>query len=187
MQNSYVTLWTLERCKWLHQVGDQGPLEVIFGGVHTSLPSLGAVAIGDVIYPVAVKEGGLCVIARMEVESLVEPDDYISAKQGFTRPPTDMWDKLFHDLKRTRAKDVGHRFPTTCSDIAAVGFGSDIRFDRILRCDLLNQIMLGPKPGREQAIKGVKDGRLLNNYSLQGHVRRLSASSAEHFERLFRE
>ena len=47
MANSFVVLWTLERCRWLQRVGDKGPLEVIFGGPHTSMPSIAALRAGD--------------------------------------------------------------------------------------------------------------------------------------------
>jgi hypothetical protein len=51
MPDSLVVLWSLERCRWLRRVQDRMPLEVIFGGPHTSLPSLRNVSIGDTIYP----------------------------------------------------------------------------------------------------------------------------------------
>jgi hypothetical protein len=185
MPDSWVVLWTLERCRWLQRVGDEGPLEVIFGGPHTSMPSIEAVRVGDRIYPVSVNEGALCVIAAMKVESLISPEDFVRQKLGIVCPPDKMWDQLFRELKQSQPS-VGHRVPFTCADLAAVGTGgSRIRFDRNVPGADLPAITLGSKPGREQPLKGVIDGRLKNNFSLQGHVRRLSEKSAEMFAACF--
>jgi hypothetical protein len=187
MPDSFVVLWTLERCRWLQRVGDKGPLEVVFGGPHTSMPSLDAVRAGDSIYPVFVSDGALHVIAGMRVEAFVLPDDFVRQRLGITCPPGTMWDQLFGELKQSQPS-VGHRVPTTCADLAAVGSnGSPIRFDRTLNADDLVAIKLGPRPGHEQPLKGVIDGQLKNNFSFQGHVRRLSAQSAELFSALLQE
>jgi hypothetical protein len=183
VQNSFVTLWTLERCNWLQRVGDRGPLEVIFGGDHQSLPSLDSVAVGDVIYPVAVRDGSLWVIARMGIDELRAPEEYVRARLGFTCPATKMWDQLVPQIK-IEHENFGHRFPVTCCHVAAVGRGTEFHFDRALPKEVLSQVVLGPKPGREQPIKGVQGGRLMSNFSLQGHVRRLSESSVRYFEGL---
>lgn len=58
------------------------------------------------------------------------------------------------------------------------------RFDRQVPGELLASIRLGPKPGREQPLKGVSDGELRSSLSLHGHVRRLSSESADLFASL---
>jgi hypothetical protein len=185
MANSFVVLWTLERCRWLQRVGDKGPLEVVFGGPHTSMPSIAALRTGDSIYSVFVSGGALHVIAGMSVEALVPPDDFVRQRLGITCPPGMMWDQLFCELKQSQPS-VGHRIPITCADLAAVSSkGSPIRFDRALNAADIAAIKLGPRPGHEQTLKGVVDGQLKNNFSLQGHVRRLSTQSAELFSTLF--
>jgi hypothetical protein len=187
MLNSFVVLWTLERCRWLQRVGDLGPLEVVFGGPHTSMPSLDALRAGDRIYPVFVSGGALHVLAGMSVEAIVSPDDFVRQRLGITRPPGRMWDQLFCELKQSQPS-VGHRIPITCADRAAVSSnGSPIRFDRTLNAADLAAIKLGPRLGHEQPLKGVVDGQLKNNFSLQGHVRRLSAQSAGLFGCLLQE
>jgi hypothetical protein len=136
------------------------------------------------IYPVFVKEGALYILGSMTVEALLPPDDYVRSRLGIVVPPTKMWDQLFQELKRSRPS-LGHRVPTTCCDMAAVSnVGSGIRFDRQVPADLLASITLGPKAGREQPLKGVSDGQLKNNFSLHGHVRRLSLQSEALFASL---
>lgn len=185
MSDSFVTLWTVERCRWLERAGDQGPLEVVFGGPHISLPSLKSIRVGDAIYPVLIGGGCLNVVARLNVEELMAPEDFVQARLGIVRKETMMWDQLFAELKRSHPT-IGHRFPTTCCDLAATGkHGSDIRFDRPLPPGALDKIKLGPKAGRELPLKGIEDGRMKNSFSLQGHVRRLSADSAAIFQEIF--
>lgn len=76
MSNAYVTLWTKARCAWLRQVRDRGPLFVLFGGPHISLPSMAQVKVGDTVFPVWVSDGKLRVIARMQVGRLITLAEY---------------------------------------------------------------------------------------------------------------
>jgi hypothetical protein len=181
MADSYVVLWSLDRCRWLQRVNDRGPLEVVFGGPHQSQPSISAVAIGDTIYPIFIQGGILHIVAAMTVQSLSSPEDYLRTRFGIVVPPSKMWDALFQELKRSRPS-LGHRLPVTCADTAALSdAGSDIRFERKVPGELLEGITLGPRPGHEQPLKGVSNCKLSNNFSLQGHVRRLSSDSARVF------
>ena len=177
MPDTFTILWTIDRCRWLQKVRDSGPIEVIFGGPHTSQPSLEAVRVGDTLVPVAVMDGALHLLARLEVTQFLPPDGFVRQRFGLEAGPSEMWDTRFQELKRSHP-EVGHRVPITCADVAAVGSGSSIRFDRILPSSSLESLRLGPKPGREKPIRGIVDGRLQNNLSFQGHVRRLSAESA---------
>jgi hypothetical protein len=181
MQNSFVVLWTLDRFAWLKRVKDRGPLEVIFGGPHVSLPNIGAIAIGDTVYPVAVKGGSLHLIGGMIVEAVTTAEAYVRDRHGFVLPRTGMWDEAFEEIKRTNPS-FGHRFPWTCCDDAATGrHGTEIRFDRRIPGEMLGSIALGPKVGREQPLKNVIENKITSSASLQGHVRRLSKQSAELF------
>jgi hypothetical protein len=186
MAEAYVVLWTVERCRWLQRIRDEGPIEVVFGGPHTSQPSIAAVRQNDVIYPVAVLDGALRLIAQLTVDTVLSPERFVRERLGIELGPGEMWDTLFHDLKKSRP-DVGHRVPITCADEAAVGRGTNIRFDRSFPGDALGFLRLGPKAGKEKPLLGVVDDRLKNNFSLQGHVRRLSGHSAALFAEQFDE
>jgi hypothetical protein len=184
MAEAYVVLWALERCRWLQRVGDEGPIEVVFGGPHTSQPSIAALRSGDVIYPVAVAGGALRLIARLPVDTIMSPQLFVRERLGIESGPHDMWDTLFHELRKCRP-DVGHRVPITCADHAAVGRGTKIVFDRNFPADALRVLRFGAGRGKEQPLAGVANGRLENNLSLQGRVRRLSTESATLFAEQF--
>jgi hypothetical protein len=139
---------------------------------------------GDTIYPVAVMDGTLRLIARLAVDRIRAPDEFVRERLGIELGPREMWDVLFHDLKKSRP-ELGHRIPITCADHAAVGSGTPIRFDRVLPGAELESLRFGPKAGSEQPLAGVVGDRLKNNFSLQGHVRRLSAESAARFANQF--
>ena len=178
MAESFVILWTQERIRWLQRVKDFGPLEVIFGGPHISMPAIDHVSLGDCLYPVAVRGGKVFLLAGMKVQAIEPPDEFVRNRFGLERPAGCMWAEFFRWLK-TKQPSVGHRIPFTCADSAAIGDqGSPFQFDRVVPPDLLEQLRFGQSSGRELPLKGFVDGQLKNNFSLQGHVRRLSQESA---------
>jgi hypothetical protein len=71
MSNSYVTSWTQGYCKHLQTADDRGPLSVMFGSPHTSLPSVAHLKPGDRVYPVMVSAGSLFVVSRMRIASII--------------------------------------------------------------------------------------------------------------------
>jgi hypothetical protein len=184
MAEAYTVLWTVERYRWLRRVGDEGPIEVVFGGPHTSLPSIAGVRPGDSIFPVAVIDGSLRLIAHLTVDRILSPEQFVLERFRLVLRPGQTWDMFFHELEKTRP-DIGHRVPTTCADQAAVGQGTAIRFDRIFPGADLTHLRFGPKASKERPLTGITDDRLTNSFSLQGHVRRLSADSAERIAQEF--
>lgn len=173
--NSYFILWPTDWCKRLMQVNDYGPLEVVYGGPHASVPSLSKVAAGDFIYPVSIKNGALFILGRMQVERITEADVYLK-EQNITRPYGEMWDTLAFDLLKKRP-NLGHRVPRTCIDNVATGNGTGFRFDFSVPTEIVDKLLFGPKAGYEKALSKSKDGKL-SHVTLQGHYRRLSTDSA---------
>ena len=78
----YVTFWSKEHVRTLERAGDNGPLSVIYGGPHTRMPSIAAVKPGDVIYPVSIRGGVLCAMARLEVETVEPALEYLMREVG---------------------------------------------------------------------------------------------------------
>lgn len=78
----YMTYWPQEQLRTLKKAGDYGPIKVIFGSVHTKMPSIAKVKIGDVIYPVTLSGGALVVMARLPVERLESGFDYLLRETG---------------------------------------------------------------------------------------------------------
>lgn len=64
----FMTYWTKDYIKSLKQAEDHGEQSVIFGSHHTSIPSISSVKVGDVIYPVTLAQGTLCVMGKLPVK-----------------------------------------------------------------------------------------------------------------------
>ncbi|HEY0662054.1 MAG TPA: hypothetical protein VGD21_12130 [Lysobacter sp.] len=176
MNESYVLLWSQDRVKWLRQVKDHGPFEVVFGGPHISQPSIDRLANGDIVYPVAVSKGRFFVIARLVVQELLDPEEYVIRRIG-VRPSDLSWNRFRSSLP-DKGASVGHRAPWTCADLAACGQGTEFVWDRAVAPSELPELRFGPKEGRELPLKGIKDGIITSSLSLQGHMRRASRETA---------
>lgn len=173
--NVYFTLWPNEWCKRLIKAGDYGPLQVLYGGPHASLPSLSKVKTGDTVYPVAVKDGVLYILGCLHVKHLTEAENYLTAHRIIKLDY--MWDTSAPQLLQQQPA-LGHRVPRTCVDDAATGEGTRIRFDFRVPTELVQRLQFGPKIGQEKSLIISADGKVAA-ISLQGHYRRLSAESAQ--------
>lgn len=78
----FMTYWPKEYIKNIKKAGDTGELSVIFGSHHTKMLSISSVRAGDVIYPVTLAEGTLCVMARLPVERIEVAFDYLIRETG---------------------------------------------------------------------------------------------------------
>lgn len=61
--SGYMVYWPSEQVRSLEKAKDTGPIRVVLGSVHTKMPSIQKVKVGDVIYPVSLKGGVLYVMA----------------------------------------------------------------------------------------------------------------------------
>lgn len=80
MPSSYISLWSADRYKLLSKYKQTGqPLEVLFGGPHSSMPSFGkyGVSPGDYIYPVRVHQGTMYILGCMRVKVVQPIEDYV--------------------------------------------------------------------------------------------------------------
>jgi hypothetical protein len=171
MSNAYVCLWTKARCAWLRRVRDSGPLFVLFGGPHISLPSMAHVKVGDTVFPVWVTDGQLRVVARMQVGRLITLAEYASEYLRLGSLPVGPVDPSFPQ----QHPELGHRAPFGCIDqVAIASEGTPFNFERSIAPEELPRLRFGPKPGKEKGLTGLQDGRLLSSLSFQGHVRRAS-------------
>ena len=78
----YITYWPQEQLRKLKKAGDYGPIKVVLGSVHTKMPSIAKVKVGDVIYPVTLSGGTLIVLARLPVERVETGFDYLLRETG---------------------------------------------------------------------------------------------------------
>jgi len=179
MSNSYVTLWTQGYCKSLQRVEDHGPLSVMFGSPHKSLPSVAHLKPGDWVYPVMIGAGSLFVIGRMRIAAIITYADYARDHGKINVTGEGRWVATANGARRIHLRP-GHRSPPdNCIDHVAIGeSGTPLRFDNAIPGDTLATLRFGPRAGRERPLRRIAGGRLIHSLPLQGHYRRLSEESA---------
>ena len=79
---AYMTYWPGEQLRALKKAEDTGPIRVVLGSIHSKMPSIESVKVGDIIYPVSVIKGTLCVLARLPVEKKEPAFDYLIRETG---------------------------------------------------------------------------------------------------------
>lgn len=80
--NGYITFWSKEYVKELEKHHDDGKIRVVYGSSHTRMPYISALKTGDIIYPVAIRDKTLCVMARMPVEKIEPAFNYLMRETG---------------------------------------------------------------------------------------------------------
>jgi hypothetical protein len=161
---SYTVFWTNERWHSALAAGHK-PLPVLFGGPHLSEPSFrrAGVRVGDVVYPIAVSNRQVYVVARMRVREIL----LLGQEDGPSL--------------------IEHRFPEyrawrflapTCTDEVVIGMeGTVPRSDLALNAELLSRLTFRSQRG-ERTLRHVRDGELTSSIGLQG-IYRLAEDSAK--------
>lgn len=80
--NGYITFWSKEYVKELEKNHDNGKICVVYGSQHQRMPYISALKTGDIIYPVAIRDRTLCVMARMPVEKIEPAFDCLMRETG---------------------------------------------------------------------------------------------------------
>ena len=177
---SYIIFWARERIDNYIKNGDKGPLSVIFGGPHTSQPTLGKVNIGDTIFPITVSNGKMYILGRMEIEKIITEKEYINEYliKNNIDVKKEMWDTYCVKNKKT----ITHKIPWNCVDDVAIGKNGTSLFKRELPENKINLIKLGPNKEKETPLK-IKDGKILTS-NLIGYFRKLSETSEKIFHEI---
>ncbi len=169
MADAYTVFWTMDR--WLGAVAvGHKPLPVLFGGPHLSEPSFrrAGVRVGDTVYPIAVANRRIYLVARMRVREMLllgQEDGPGLIEQRF--PQYRPWKFL----------------APTCTEEVIVGMeGTVARADLELPTEILERLTFRSQRG-ERSLKHVKDGELTSSLSLQG-IYRLASASADDFAEL---
>lgn len=166
MSDAYTVFWTMDR--WLSAVAvGHRPLPVLFGGPHLSEPSFrkAGVRVGDVVYPVAVSNRRVHLVARVQVREMVllgQEDGPTLIEQRF--PEYRAWKFL----------------APTCTEEVVIGMnGTAPRVDLEIPREILDRLMFRSQRG-ERGLKHLKDGELTSSIGLQG-IYRLATGSAGDF------
>ena len=169
MSDAYTVFWTMDR--WLSAVAvGHRPLPVLFGGPHLSEPSFrkAGVRVGDLLYPVAVSNRRVHLVARMQVREMLllgQEDGPTLIEQRF--PEYRAWKFL----------------APTCTEEVVIGMnGTAARVDLEIPREILDRLQFRSQRG-ERGLKHLKDGELTSSIGLQG-IYRLSTGSAGDFAAL---
>lgn len=185
----FITYWPKEQIRELKKEKDNGPIQVVFGSVHTKMPSIKSVKEGDVIYPVTVSGGTLCVAARLPVEKIEPAYEYLIRELGnpcgALIPEDKDWNWREYYGKAPVKPHKCHQRPfNCCSETAAVGTqGSSIELRPIPR-EKLPDLMFGPTKAKQKMLLLDKNGSP-KVISLSSTVRKMSEETQELFDSLF--
>lgn len=209
----FMTYWSKDYIKSLHKAGDHGALTVIFGSHHTSMPSISRVKVGDVIYPVTLAEGTLCVMGKLPVEKIEIAFDYLMRETGqqhsalvpdgfaieIERSIGGVFYQTSHGcvedpperaqiLRESDLKSIPHKFhqepQTCCAAFAASGIHGSMITVRPLPLEVLPELRFGPAKSEKKPLKLDKNAVPIIS-TLSGFLRCMSEATQEQFERLF--
>jgi hypothetical protein len=204
MSEAYTMFWTRERCAAMRRLGDLGkPLEVLFGGPHTSEPSFvrATVRPGDDVYPVAVRAGVLYVLGRVRVRRILSLEEYIAAHPDLfapylQEPPAWVFERFVPDPSpgfvqaleafdryREAHPELRYLAPTCTDEAVECEEGTPIRLDRAVPLNLLVRLRYRSRRRERDLSKYIRDGRLVQSLGVQG-IYRLSEASAREFAAL---
>lgn len=80
--HGFMVYWSKEYVQKVEKNRDKGPLKVVYGSHHTIMPYIRSVKVGDIIYPVTLKNGTLAVMARLPVEKIECAFEYTIRELG---------------------------------------------------------------------------------------------------------
>jgi hypothetical protein len=160
---AFTVFWTNERWRSAMVAGHR-PLPVLFGGPHLSEPSFrrAGVEVGDLIYPVAVLNREVFLVARLRVREMI--------LLGHQDGPS-LVEQRFPEYRTWRF------LAPTCTDEVVIGMDGTVpRGDLALPRDVLTRLTFRSQRG-ERRLRHVRDGELTSSIGLQG-IYRLAAVSA---------
>ena len=72
----YTVYWPQDWLDELRKSNDTGPIKVVFGSIHSRMPSIASIKEGDVVFPVSLLDRHLYIMARLEVTHKERAFDY---------------------------------------------------------------------------------------------------------------
>ena len=145
MSESYTVFWTIDRWLGALAVGHK-PLPVLFGGPHLSEPSFrrAGVKVGDLLYPVAVSNRRVHVVARMRVREML----LLGQEDGLT-----LIEQRFPQYKAWKV------LAPTCTEEVVVGVdGTTLRADVEVPAEVLERLDVPFTAGRAAAAVRARRG-----------------------------
>ncbi|MEQ3328189.1 hypothetical protein AAA215_06610 [Phocaeicola vulgatus] len=78
----YTVYWPQDWLDELRKSNDTGPIKVVFGSIHSRMPSIASIKEGDVVFPVSLLDRHLYIMARLEVTHKERAFDYCIRELG---------------------------------------------------------------------------------------------------------
>lgn len=188
MSNAYTVLWNSDRIKIARKHDLIGrSIDFLFGGPHTTQPSFirAGVKAGEIVYPVAVRDGALHILSQIRVRAILTVDDFISEHPDLYPPAERQGRRAFEIL------DLGVQLHpwlralnwTGSDHVLLAERSTPFSLETVLPSEMLTRMTLRFNK-LERPVSGVADGRLTTTVGLQG-IHRLSFSTAWEFASLF--
>ena len=78
----YMVCWPQDRWKEIKKAEDTGPIKVVYGSIHSRMPTIASIQVGDVVFPVTQMNKHLYVMARLPVARRERAFDYCMRELG---------------------------------------------------------------------------------------------------------
>lgn len=205
----YIVYWPQDWVQELKKSGDKGPIKVVFGSIHSRMPAIVSVNVGDVVYPVSLIKKKLYVMARLPVTHKERAFDYcireLGREYGALTPEgivVKKTDTFFCSAKgqsfncveaiprgmtlviESDKPHTKHQEPfNCCSEWAVFGENGSSIEPRLMPEEMIPLLRFGYPKSKEKPLRLDKNGNVLS-MSLTA-TRRMSEETAEIFEKLF--
>ena len=204
----YIVYWPQDWVETLKKAGDTGPIQVVYGSIHSRMPTIASIKVGDVVFPVTLMKKKLYAMARLPVTHRERAFDYcireLGGEYGALTPEgiAVEWSENFfvtagadyrciedvpegvQIVRQVEKPHQKHQEPFNCCSQWAVWGeeGSSIE-PRPLPDAVIPNLRFGYPKSKEKALKLDKNGNLLS-MSLTA-TRRMSEETAKIFDALF--
>lgn len=78
----YMVYWPSDHVADLKKAGDEGPIKVVLGSIHSRMPTIASIREGDIVFPVTLMKKKLCVMARLPATHREPAFDYCMRELG---------------------------------------------------------------------------------------------------------
>lgn len=78
----YMVYWPSDHVADLKKAGDDGPIKVVLGSIHSRMPTIVSIKEGDIVFPVTLMKKKLCVMSRLPVTHREPAFDYCMRELG---------------------------------------------------------------------------------------------------------
>jgi hypothetical protein len=185
--DAFVVLWSRERLDRLKARGELGkPLHVLYGGPHSSAPSLARYGIcaGDAVYVVGLRAGGLFLVARVRLGPVMGLADFLRQHLDVREDELALTLPALEQKLAQERPELGHAIPFGCVDEAALVVESTpAQLDLAIPLDVLQRVAFQTKRGETRPLP-VDGGKVKRVASIQGHYLRLAPASVAALDQL---